>query len=168
VLVNKFKSMLADSASAKEGWLSPIQKVMAEDYGMHATIKKLIQWAQRLTLAQNKPGALLAPSPDPKHPRPRFTHMLPAVANYIQRYFSAIDARLQRAVDGSSLEELTSHSPVKEVLKSENAALKHDLANKRAQVSLLEGEVATIKRTHVRARAVMCARGGERDRKSVV
>ncbi len=167
VLVNKFKSMLADSASAKEGWLSPIQKVMAEDYGMHATIKKLIQLAQRLTLAQNKPGALLAPSSDPKNPRPRLTHMLPAVANYIQRNFSAIDARLQRAVDGSSLEELTSHSPVKEVLKSENAALQRDLADERArfsearaQVSLLEGKIATIHRTHVGARAVMCAEGG--------
>ena len=39
VLVNKFKSMLVDSASAKEGWLSPIQKVMAQDYGVHATTK---------------------------------------------------------------------------------------------------------------------------------
>jgi len=49
----------------------------------------------------------------------------------------------------------------------ENAALKHDLADERAhssearaQFSLLEGEIATIHRTHVGARVVMCARGG--------
>ena len=87
--------------------------------------------------------------------------MLPAVANNIKRHFSAMDARLQRAVDSSSLEEVTNRSPVKEAVKAENAALKHELADERArfsearaQVSLLEGEIATIHRTHVGARAV--------------
>jgi len=65
-------------------------------------------------LAQKKPGAILASSSNPKTHRSCFIHMLPAVADYIQRIFSAMDARLQRAVNGSSLEELTSHSPVKE------------------------------------------------------
>jgi hypothetical protein len=79
-----------------------------------------------------------------------------------------MDARLQRAVDSSSLEEVTNRSPVKEAVKAENAALKRELADERArssearvQVSLLEGEIATIHRTHVGARAVMCAVGDE-------
>ena len=99
-------------------------------------------------------------------PRSRFIHMLPAVANNIKRHFSAMDARLQRAVDSSSLEEVTNRSPVKEAVKAENAALKHELADwrarsseARAQVSLLEGEIATIHRTHVGARAVTRALG---------
>ena len=106
-------------------------------------------------MAKNKPGALLAPSPD-RSLRSRFTHMLPAVANCILQSYSAMDARLQKAVDGSSLEELTSHSPVKATLKAENAALKRELADEsarsseaRAQLSLLEGEIATVHRTHV-------------------
>ena len=64
VLINKFKSMLADSTSLKGGWLSPIQKVVAEDYGMHLKAVKIYDWAKRLALPKKK-GALLAPSSDP-------------------------------------------------------------------------------------------------------
>ena len=46
------------------GWLSPIQKVMAEDYGMHLKAVKIYDWAKRLALPKKK-GALLAPSSDP-------------------------------------------------------------------------------------------------------
>ena len=151
VLINTFKARLGAAASRKPGWLFPIQKVMAEDCGIHLAEGTIYKWVRRLTLAKNKPGALLAPSSDPKTPRSRFIHMLPAVANNIKRHFSAMDARLQRAVDSSSLEEVTNRSPVKEAVKAENAALKHELADwrarsseARAQVSLLEGEIATI------------------------
>jgi len=58
-------------------------------------------------------------------------------------------------VNSSSLEEVTNRSPVKAAVKAENAALKRELADERtrssearAQLSLLEGEIATIHRTH--------------------
>ncbi len=94
-IINKVKGFILESASAKPGWLFPIEMWLQTDRNVSTSADGIARWGRRLALGKDKTGALLIPSSD-RNTRARLPHMLPAMAFYIRKNYLAMDERLQR------------------------------------------------------------------------
>ena len=142
------KKWLKDGTSKKPGQLAPVQKIMAEDFGMELSVEGICWWSRCLLLGRDQGRALLIPST--KNKLLRFPHMLPAIANYIHANQKAMVARLDRAVTNLDLPALTERSPDKAAVKAQNRSLHAQLSASEQLATSLEKELEATKRTQVK------------------
>jgi hypothetical protein len=73
------KSLLKDASSRKAGYLVPVERALAVGFAMTTTASIIAKYIGKLVLNKNDKNALMIPGN-----KSRVTHMLPAVARYIQ------------------------------------------------------------------------------------
>jgi len=134
-LVTEAKSILEQGTSvAGHGkHLQVIEEVMARAFGLFLDHRNIEHYRKRLVASKSstKPKPLFVPNlENPRFPYLRFPHMLPAVARMVIRDWSALQQRLDQAVEHIDLAVLTGGSPTKAACK--------------AQVLELTGEVVML------------------------
>jgi hypothetical protein len=139
-VLTQMKSLLKDASSRKAGYLVPVERALAVGFAMTTTASIIAKYIGKLVLNKNDKNALMIPGN-----KSRVTHMLPAVARYIQFNKDTINKILEESEEECTAYEVSHPSPDKSVVKALYHAASEDCNNLLDENDALEEEIAALK-----------------------